>query len=87
MAPVVSPALDSAVDETGQLISAGGARLGLDEAWPAWRRQMFHGFVFWTDTIGVQRIAPELQPDAHCRLLIGRIAQAMIDLDSVGSLR
>lgn len=71
MAPVVSPALDSAVDETGQLISAAGARLGFDEAWPAWRRQMFHGFVFWTDAIGVQRIAPELQPDAHCRLLIG----------------
>lgn len=68
------------------LADAGGARLTFDEAWLQYRQQMFHGFIFWLYTLGVQRISPELQPDAHCRLIIGRIAQAIVDVESIDSL-
>ncbi len=64
------------------LAEAGGPRVSTDEAFRLYRQQMFHGFIFWLFTIGVQKVSQELQPDAHCRLIIGRIAQAIVDVEA-----
>jgi hypothetical protein len=69
-----------------ELARTGGPSLSFEQAWLQYRQQMFHGYIFWLYTIGVQRISPELQPDAHCRLIIGRISHAIVDLESIESL-
>lgn len=67
------------------LADAGGRPPSFDEAWLAYRQQMFHGFIFWTYTFLVGKVAP-LQPDAHVRELIRRTGQALVDLESLDSL-
>ncbi len=68
-----------------ELAAAGGKAPTFDDAWTAYRRQMFHGLIFWTYTFLVGKVAP-LQPDQHVRTLIRRTAQAIVDLDSLDSL-
>lgn len=69
-----------------RLAAAGGKPPTFEHAWLAYRQQMFHGFVFWTYTFLVGKVAP-LQPDAHVRTLIRRTSQAILDLDSIDSLK
>jgi len=68
-----------------QLAAAGGKPPAFDDAWLAYRQQMFHGFVFWAYTFLVGKVAP-LQPDEHVRALIRRTGQAIVDLESLDSL-
>lgn len=70
------------LDELG---AAGGKPPGLDEAWLAYRQQMFHGLIFWTYTLLVGKLS-ELQPESYVRALIRRTSQATVDLDSLDSL-
>jgi hypothetical protein len=58
-----------------------------DAAWIGYRQQFFHGFVFWLYTIGAGALQPNMQPDAFSLLNIERFANAMVDLDSLGSLK
>ncbi|MGW1742037.1 hypothetical protein ACWCPQ_24900 [Nocardia sp. NPDC001965] len=68
-----------------RLASAGGKPPTFEEAWLAYRQQMLHGFIFWTYTFTVGKIAP-LQADAHVRTLIERTGQAMVDLETLDAL-
>ncbi|WP_200958719.1 phosphotransferase [Nocardioides sp. Root190] len=67
------------------LAKAGGKPPSAEDAFHAYRQQMLHGFVFWTYTFMVGKLAP-LQPEAHVRALISRIGQAMVDLETLDSL-
>lgn len=68
-----------------RLGAAGGKPPAFDDAWLAYRQQMFHGFIFWTYTFLVGKVAP-LQPDAHVRAMIRRTSRAMVDLESLDSV-
>ena len=68
-----------------ELAVAGGKPPPFDEAWLAYRQQMFHGLIFWTYTFLVGKVS-ELQPDAVVRTLIRRTAQAIVDLDSLDAV-
>ncbi|TAM65795.1 phosphotransferase [Mycobacterium sp.] len=69
-----------------ELAIAGGKAPRFDQAWLAYRQQMMHGFIFWTYTFLIGKVST-LQPDAHVRLLIRRIGQAAVDLQTLDSLR
>jgi len=69
----------------GRLAAAGGAPPPFDEAWLAYRRQMFHGFIFWTYTLLVGKLQ-ELQREEHVRELIRRTGQAIVDLGSLDAV-
>lgn len=68
-----------------QLSLNGGRPPSVDEAFLAYRQQMFRGFIYWTYTFLVGRVS-KLQPDAHVRQVVQRTAQAMVDLESLDSL-
>lgn len=59
---------------------------GFDATWLLYRQQIFHAFVFWVYTIGAGALQPDMQPDEFSMLNIERFANAMVDLDSLGSL-
>jgi len=68
-----------------QLAVAGGRPPTVDEAFLAYRQQMFRGFIYWTYTYVVGRVS-KLQADGHVRRVVERTAQAMVDLESLDSL-
>lgn len=68
-----------------KLAIAGGRPPTVDEAFLAYRQQMFRGFIYWTYTYVVGRVS-KLQSDGHVRRVVERTAQAMVDLDSLDSL-
>lgn len=57
-----------------------------DEAWLAYRQQPLHGLAFALFTLGGSRFEPELQPRDYTLAAIKRIAQHVVDLDSIGAL-
>ena len=67
------------------LAAAGGKPPSFDEAFLAYRQQMFHGLIFWTYTLLVGKLQP-VQPEELVRILISRTAQAVVDLESLDSL-
>lgn len=67
------------------LAAAGGKPPTFDDAFLAYRQQMFHGLVFWAYTLLVGKLQP-IQPEALVRILIGRTAQAVVDLESLDSV-
>jgi len=74
--------LELYLDELG---AAGATPPSFDDAWLAYRRQMFHGLIFWTYTLLVGKVS-ELQPESYVRALIRRTAQAVVDLETLDSL-
>jgi hypothetical protein len=68
-----------------RLAEFGGKPPTVDEAFLAYRQQMFRGFIYWTYTHLVGKISP-LQPEAHVRTLVQRTGQAIVDLNSLRSL-
>lgn len=64
----------------------GIASLGVDEAWLAYRQQTLHALFFWLYTIGYGPLQPKMQPDDVCLANIERLAQAVVDLDSLGAI-
>ncbi|MBO4270227.1 aminoglycoside phosphotransferase family protein [Microbispora triticiradicis] len=70
-----------------ELKAAGGEPPAFDEAWLAYRRQMFHGLAFWLFTIGATRLQPEMQPKGFSMINVARMSQAVEDLESLGSMR
>lgn len=66
--------------------AAGGAAPTFDEAWLRYRQQVFHGLIFWLYTIGHGRLQPAMQPDAVSRINLERMTNALVDLDSLGSV-
>lgn len=68
-----------------RLAEAGGAAPAFDDAWLAYRQQMFHGFFFWTYTLLVNQLQ-ELQREEHVRELIRRTGQALVDHESLDAV-
>lgn len=58
-----------------------------DQAWLAYRQQLFHALIFWIYTIGAGAMQPNMQPDAFSMLNIERFANAIVDLDSLASVK
>ena len=70
------------------LRSAGVSNVpDFDSAWLLYRQQIFHALSFWLSTIGVGVLQPDMQPDSFSMLNIERFANAVVDLDSLDSLR
>jgi hypothetical protein len=57
-----------------------------DEAWLSDRQQPFHALVFGLFTLGGSRLEPELQPRDYTLWAIERLAQTVVDLDSLNAL-
>jgi hypothetical protein len=70
------------LDELG---AAGGEPPSFDDAFLAYRQQMFHGLVFWTYTLLVGRVQ-DIQPEPVVRRLVRRTAQAVTDLESLDAV-
>jgi Ecdysteroid kinase-like family len=68
-----------------ELALAGGRPPSVEEAFLAYRQQMFRGFIYWTYTYVIGRMS-KLQTDAHVRTVVERAGQAMMDLESLDSL-
>lgn len=64
----------------------GVTSLDFDKAWLAYRRQTLHALLFWLYTIGYGPLQPKMQPDDICLANIERMAQAVVDLDSLAAL-
>lgn len=70
-----------------ELGSAGvGAPPTFDQAFLAYRQQIFHALVFWLYTIGAGPLQPDMQPRDICEANVERMAWAAVDLDSLDSL-
>jgi hypothetical protein len=67
------------------LAAAGGKPPSFEDAFLAYRQQMFHGLIFWTYTLLVGKLQP-VQPENLVRILISRTARAVVDLESLDSL-
>lgn len=69
-----------------RLAAAGGKPPSFDDAWLAYRQQMFHGLGYWLATIGIMKLQPELQPRAVCLANIERMSIAVAELESLDAL-
>jgi hypothetical protein len=54
-----------------------------EEAFLAYRQQIFHGLTFWLFTIGRSPFQPKMQPDEVSLANLERMAQAVVDLQSL----
>lgn len=57
-----------------------------DQAWLAYRQEMFHPLFFWLVTIGAGALQPNMQPDRISLANIERMATAVADLESLKAL-
>lgn len=57
-----------------------------EEAWLAYRQQPMHALAFGLFTLGGSRFEPELQPRDYTLAAIKRIAQHVVDLDSINAI-
>jgi hypothetical protein len=58
-----------------------------DEVWTCYRQQTLHGLCFWLYTLGRGIFQPSMQADEISRINIARMAQAVVDLDTLSSLK
>ncbi len=69
------------------LAAASGRPASASEVWASYRQQTLHGLSFWLYTLGRGIFQPRMQDDDISRLNIERMAQAVVDLDTLSSLR
>lgn len=69
-----------------ELGSRGVTPPTFDEAFLAYRQQIFHALVFWLYTIGAGPLQPDMQPRDICEVNVERMAHAAVDLESLDSL-
>ena len=65
----------------------GVPAITFDDAWLAYRAQMFPALAWWTGTLGQPPEAPAMQPRAASLTFIERMANAVHDLDSLRAVR
>lgn len=68
------------------LAAAGASAPSFDEAWLAYRQQLFYPYSAWAFTIGRAFYQPRMQPVDTCLVIIKRLATAIDDLDSFAAL-
>jgi hypothetical protein len=61
-------------------------KLSFDEAWLAYRQQLFYPYSAWAFTIGRAFYQPKMQPDEVSLKIVHRLATAINDLDSFGAI-
>ena len=64
----------------------GVPAINFDDAWLAYRAQMFGALAWWTGTLGQPPEAPAMQPRAASLTFIERMAHAVRDLDSLAAV-
>jgi hypothetical protein len=69
-----------------RLAAAGGERPSSDEAWLAYRQQLFYPLFAWLLTIGRAAFQPKMQTDETSLALIERTATAIDDLDAFAAV-
>lgn len=60
-------------------------RIPFDTAWDDYRRQMLHAFWMWTITLCHSPLLPDMQREDTTLEMVGRIATAMSDLESIST--
>jgi hypothetical protein len=68
------------LDRVGAL---AGVHLSFDAAWNDYRRQMLHAFWMWTITLCHSPLLPDMQREDTTLEMVGRIATAVSDLQSI----
>ncbi|HWD66042.1 MAG TPA: phosphotransferase [Solirubrobacteraceae bacterium] len=68
-----------------QLTQSGGVAPSEPDAWLAYRRATLYPYFAWIYTLGRSRLQPRFQAPEMALTLIGRIAAAIEDLDSLGA--
>lgn len=58
-----------------------------NQAWLCYRQQYFHALVFWTFTIGQGPLQSDMQPDEYSLINLERMSAAMVDLESLDSIK
>jgi len=66
--------------------AASGQPVTAAEIWASYRQQTLHGLSFWLYTLGRGIFQPAFQEDEISRLNIARMAQAVVDLDTLSAL-
>ena len=66
--------------------SKGVPAINFDDAWLAYRGQMFGALAWWTGTLGQPPEAPAMQPRAASMTFIERMANAVHDLDALSAV-
>ena len=75
------------IDEYADAVSAhAGRRIAGNDVWEAYRRQTMHGLCFWLYTLGNGGLQPRTQPDDVARINLERMAQAVVDLETLTAL-
>jgi hypothetical protein len=69
-----------------RLRAAGGPAVKWDEAWNHYRQQLISALTWWTITLRPTASLPDMQPRDITLEFIRRIATAMDDVDTMGSL-
>jgi aminoglycoside phosphotransferase (APT) family kinase protein len=57
-----------------------------DDAWLAYRQQIFHAVIYWLFTIGEGRFQPAMQPRDLCEINVERMTRALVDLECFQAL-
>ncbi len=63
-----------------RLAAAGGPRIDPMHAFRLYREQSVYPYMAWLTTLGRSKFQPAMQPDDLCRIVIGRAAAAVCDL-------
>jgi len=69
-----------------RLAERGGVRLDFDSSFTQYRQQMSHALAMWTITLCHSPLFPSMQGEAMTLAMIERIANAMVDLNSLDSV-
>jgi hypothetical protein len=75
------------VAEYAEAVSAAaGSTVPAAEAWDAYRQQTMHGLCFWLYTLGSGGLQPHTQAEEISRINLARMAQAVVDLETLSTL-
>ena len=69
-----------------ELAETGGQAPPFEEAWLAYRRHTIYPYYGFLVVMGAGSLLPAMQPEAACLDIIGRTANAIVDLDSLAAL-
>jgi hypothetical protein len=69
-----------------EFAQAGGKTPPFEEAWLAYRRHTIYPYYGFLVVMGAGSLLPAMQPEAACLDIIGRTANAIVDLDSLSAL-
>ncbi len=79
--------LDELLTHYLEALADGGATPpSRSDAVRAYREQSIHGLIFWLATIGAGRMQPDLHDEKDCLINIERLAQAVVDADTLTAL-